>query len=184
MSRTSRRVFVLARHAESAANVALELSTDTSRPTALTEFGREQARELGAQLAGLTIDLAVGSRLSRTQETIGIALHGRPVPVLIDPDFDEINAGDLDGQPIQAYWAWTEQHAPGDRLPHGESIDDALRRYAGALRRLLARDDLVTLVVTHELAIRHVARRPRTARLPGPPLHSPTRSRTYLTATP
>ena len=42
-------------------------------------------------------------------------------------------------------------------MPHGESLADALRRYAGALRRLPGRAGSVTLVVTHELALRHIA---------------------------
>ena len=41
-------------------------------------------------------------------------------------------------------------------LPHGESVQDALRRYAGALRRLLAKEEPVTLVVLHELALRYI----------------------------
>jgi broad specificity phosphatase PhoE len=151
------RLFVFARHAESAANAALLISSDPGRPAALTERGRAQAREFGAQLAGLTIDLAVCSRLARTKETIDIALESRAVPVLIDSGFDELRAGDLDGEPIEEYWDWMRQHSADDRLPHGESVDDALRRYAGALRRLLARTELSTLVVTHELALRHIA---------------------------
>jgi broad specificity phosphatase PhoE len=155
--RTPLRLFIFARHAESEANAGRVLSTDPSRPTALTDRGRAQASALGAQLANVPIDLAVSSRLPRTRETISIALAGRPVPVLTEPGFDEIQAGDLDGKPIQAYWDWLAQHTPGDRLPHGESIDDALRRYAGALRRLLARAEPVTFTVTHELALRHIA---------------------------
>jgi broad specificity phosphatase PhoE len=46
---------------------------------------------------------------------------------------------------------------PNRALPHGESIDDALRRYAEALRRLLARKEKVTLVVLHEIALRYIA---------------------------
>jgi broad specificity phosphatase PhoE len=152
-----RRLFVFARHAESAANVAGLLSTDPSRPAALTEQGRAQARALGAQLAGLHVDLAVGTRLLRTQQTIDLALDGRTVPTLIEPGFDEIRAGDLDGARIEAYWSWMDQHTAGDRLPHGESIDDALRRYADVLRRLLARKETVTLVVVHEIALRSIA---------------------------
>jgi len=132
------RVFVFARHAESVANAADVLNTNPSRPVALTARGRRQARALGAQLAGLRVDLAVGTRLLRTQQTIDVALDGRPVPTLIEPGFDEIRAGDLEGARIDAYWSWMDQHTTGDRLPHGESIDDALRRYADALRRLLA----------------------------------------------
>ena len=70
-------MFVFARHAESTANTAHVLSSDPARPVALTERGRAQARALGAQLAGVHIDLAVGTRFQRSQETIGIALHGR-----------------------------------------------------------------------------------------------------------
>ncbi len=164
---TPRRLFVFARHAESAANASHVLNTDPSRPVALTERGRAQARALGAQLANLPIDLAVCSRLLRTRETVSIALCGRAVPVLTEPGFDEIRAGDLDGEPIQAYWDWLGQHTDSDRMPHGESLDGALRRYAGALRRLLTRAGAVILVVTHELALRHIA---AAAAPPGSPL--------------
>jgi len=63
------RVFVFVRHAESAANAAGVLNTSPSQPVALTPRGRAQARALGAQLAGLHVDLAVGTRLLRTQQT-------------------------------------------------------------------------------------------------------------------
>jgi broad specificity phosphatase PhoE len=51
------RLFVFARHAESAANAADVLNTNPSQPVALTARGRMQARALGAQLAGLHVDL-------------------------------------------------------------------------------------------------------------------------------
>jgi broad specificity phosphatase PhoE len=150
------RLFVFARHAESAANAANVVNSDPAQAFALTARGRMQARTLGTQLANVHIDLAVGSRLLRTQQTIELALEGRQVPVLIDPGFDEIQLGDLEGTRIEAYRYWRDRHAPGDRMPHGESIEDALRRYAAALRRLLARTETVTLVVIHELALRYI----------------------------
>jgi broad specificity phosphatase PhoE len=163
------RLFVFARHAESAANAHHVVSSDPSRPVALTARGRAQARALGAQLANLPIDLAVGTRLLRTQQTIGIALEGRHVPVLVEPGFDELQAGDLDGAPMATYWAWKHDHTANEPLPHGESRNHALRRYADALRRLLARTEPVTLIVLHELALRHIATpaAPGTAPLPG-----------------
>src|SRR5580704_2833539 len=99
MSAEVPRLFVFARHAESTANTTHALSSDPARPVALTERGRAQARALGEQLANVHIDLAVGTRFQRTQETIGIALQGRRVPVLIEPGFDELRADDLDGAP-------------------------------------------------------------------------------------
>jgi broad specificity phosphatase PhoE len=151
------RLFIFARHAESGANAANVLNSNPSQPVALTARGRAQARALGAQLANLDVDLTVGTRLLRTQETIDIAMDGRQVPTLIEPGFDEIHAGDLEGAPIEAYRSWRDLHALGDRLPHGESIEDALRRYVGALQRLLARKETVTLIVIHELALRYIA---------------------------
>jgi broad specificity phosphatase PhoE len=151
------RLFVFARHAESVANAANMLNSNPSQPVVLTARGRTQARALGAQLANLHVDLAVGTRLLRTRQTIDIALDGREVPTLIEPGFDEIRAGDLEGAPIEAYRSWQDQHTPGDRLPNGESIEDALRRYTGALRRLLGRTETITLVVIHDLALRYIA---------------------------
>ena len=64
------------------------------------------------------------------------------------------------------YRSWRRQHTLSDRLPHGESPDDAFRRYANALRRLLARTEAVTLVVLHESALRNIALAAGGSRLP------------------
>jgi broad specificity phosphatase PhoE len=151
------RLLVFARHAESVPNVAHVLNSDPSQAAALTRRGRRQARKLGAQLASLGIDLAFCTRFPRTRETAELALSGRGVPLLVEPGLDEVQAGVFDGGPIRAYWAWKEQHAPGERFPEGESLDEAVRRYVDSLRRLLARTEAVTLIVAHELALRYIA---------------------------
>jgi broad specificity phosphatase PhoE len=157
MSAEVLRLFVFARHAESVANIERVLNSDPARPVELTELGRVQARALGAQLANVRIDLAVGTRFLRTQQTIEIALHGRDAPLLIEPDFDELKTGDFDGAPMETLWSWKEHHTLGEHFPHGESRDDAFRRYASALRRLLARTESMTLVVLHEFALHYIA---------------------------
>jgi broad specificity phosphatase PhoE len=151
------RLFVFARHAESVANVARVISSDPAHPAALTRRGRRQARTLGAQLANLEIDIAFCTRFLRTRQTIHVALRDRPTPILVEPGLDEVRAGVFDGAPIQSYWAWKERHAPSERFPHGESLDEAVRLYVDALQRLLARTEAVTLIVAHELALRHIA---------------------------
>jgi hypothetical protein len=90
-------------------------------------------------------------------QQIEIALRGRQVPILIEPGFDEVNAGDFDGAPIDSYWSWKDGHISDEHFPGGESEHDALRRYADALQRLLRRTEPVTLVVTHEHALRSIA---------------------------
>jgi broad specificity phosphatase PhoE len=151
-----RRLFVIARHAESTANAAHDVSSDPSRPVALTATGREEAGRLAEQVANVDFGLAVCTRFLRTRQTLEIALAGRPVPIVVEPALDDIDAGDLDGAPIERYWAWKKTHGLHERFPGGESLAEALRRYAEALRGLAERTEPVTLVVTHEFPLRHI----------------------------
>lgn len=148
------RLFVFARHAESAANTAHLVNSDPAHRVGLTRRGQQQARLLGEQLAHLEIGEAVCSRFLRTRQTIEVALADRRIPLRVDPDLDEVNAGAFDGVPITAYWAWKEQHRPSDRFPGGESLDGAAERYTAAVRRLLDRPQQTTLIICHELALR------------------------------
>lgn len=149
------RVFVLTRHGESTLNVERLVNGDPTRPGPLTEAGREAARRLGAQVAGLPIELCVHTRFARTRETAELALAGREVPFLVEPLLDDVDVGNLDGEPVDAYRAWKDAHVRSDAFPGGESLDDAARRYARAFRSLLARAERVTLVVTHEIPLRY-----------------------------
>ena len=161
------RLFVFARHAESTANTAGVLNADPAHHMPLTERGRTQARQLGAQLDCLHIDLAVATRFLRTQQTAELALGGRDVPLMIEPHFDEVRAGVYDGTSVDTYWAWEEQHPTSERLPEGESVDEALLRIADGLRRLLSRAEPVTLVVLHSFAVHHIASAAGSSGLPG-----------------
>jgi broad specificity phosphatase PhoE len=150
------RQFVFARHAESSMNAAQVLSSDPSRPVGLSPSGRRQALRLGQQIRNLDIELAVHTRLQRTRETVELALRGREIPLVVEPGLDEVRLGALDGAPIRAYWAWRENHPRSEPFPLGESLDDAARRYAEALRRLVERPGDIALVVTHQIGIRYL----------------------------
>src|SRR5258705_12381332 len=151
------RLFVLARHAESTANTAGVINADPARHVPLTERGKTQARQLGAQVECLRIDVAVATRFRRTQQTAELALGSRDVPLIVEPGFDEVQAGAYDGAPLDEYRAWENRHPTWERLPQGESVDDAVLRVAEGLRRLLARTEPVTLVVLHSFALHYIA---------------------------
>jgi broad specificity phosphatase PhoE len=118
------------------------------------------------QLVGIDVDLAVATRLVRTQQTVRLALEDRNVPVLIEPGLDEIDSGGLDGVPIGAYWDWEQHHRADQRFPNGETVNDALLRYGSSLERMLARAEQVTLVVLHEFALRRIVQAARGLRSP------------------
>lgn len=149
------RLYVIARHAESVLNLERRVNGDPSREVDLTERGREEARQLGTQVANIPLDLCVHTRFSRTRETAVIALAGREVPFAVEPLLDDIDVGDFDGAPLAEYRAWKHGHPRDVPFPGGESLDDAARRYAAGLHNLLERPEASVLVVCHEIPLRY-----------------------------
>ena len=150
------RTLLLVRHGHARSNVDDVVS---SRPpgAGLSHLGVEEATGLSEALAGVEIDLAVATRLARTQETLAIGLGERHVPRLLVPGLDEIDFGAYEGGPLEAYrsWAWTHEAdapCPGG----GESRAQAAERFAGALDELLERPEEVVVAVSHALPIRYV----------------------------
>ena len=149
------KTFLLARHGESLLNVAGTVNADPALDPGLSDHGQEEARELGLQLTGLVIDLAVTSRFPRAQQTAAIALSGRVVPHVVLPELDDVRVGELEGRTLVEYRAWKRGRPRSEPFPGGESLDAAAARYAGAYRSLLDRPERSLLVVCHEIPVRY-----------------------------
>jgi probable phosphoglycerate mutase len=149
------RLYVIARHAHSMLNVERRVNGDPSVDVPLTDDGREEARQLGIQVANVPLDLCVQTRFSRTRDTAAIAVAGRELPTIVEPLLDDIDVGDLEGRSIDDYRVWKRAHRRSDPFPGGESLDDAARRYAQGFRRLLERPEQRVLVVCHEIPLRY-----------------------------
>jgi broad specificity phosphatase PhoE len=149
------RLLLLARHGQSVFNVGRVVNGDPARDRGLSPLGIEQGRALGRQVAGVAIDLCVVSRFPRAQQTADLALEGRVVPRLVDPDLDDVRLGDLEGRSLDEYRAWKAGRSHDEAFPNGESLDDAARRYAHAFERLLAEDAETILAVCHEIPVRY-----------------------------
>jgi broad specificity phosphatase PhoE len=148
---------VLARHGESELSVVGRTNGDPSAAVGLTEEGREQARQLGRELAAEPIDLCVTSEFLRAQETADLALEGRDVPRLVLADLNDIRFGEFEGRPLTEYRAWAHAHGPEDVCPGGgESRAQTVGRYVSGYRTILARPDATILVVAHGLPVRYV----------------------------
>lgn len=149
------RLFVLARHAETVLNVRHIVNGDPSVDAPLTEKGRSESELLGRQLRNVPLDACIVTRFGRTRDTAGIALADRAVPILVEPLFDDVDVGDLDGVSLDEYRAWKRTHARSEPFPSGESLDAAAVRYSRAVEWLLARPEQTMLVVAHEIPIRY-----------------------------
>jgi 2,3-bisphosphoglycerate-dependent phosphoglycerate mutase len=149
------RLFLLARHGESTLNVAGRVNGDPSVPVPLTERGREEAGELGRQIANVRVDLCFVTRFARTRETAEVALAGRQVAIDVEPLLDDVDIGDLEGKTIDDYHAWKREHTRADAFPGGESLDDTARRYAEGFKKVAAAEGEIILVVCHEIPVRY-----------------------------
>jgi broad specificity phosphatase PhoE len=148
-------LIILARHGNSQLNVEHRINGDPAVPVLLTEEGKEKARELGMELANVLIDLCIHTRFGRTQETAALALEGRTVPIEVEPLFDDLYVGELEGVTVDEFRAWKREHTRADPFPGGESLVDAARRYARGFRKLLDRPEHTIFVVCHEIPIRY-----------------------------
>jgi broad specificity phosphatase PhoE len=149
------RLFIIARHAESALNELSLVNGDPSVPVELTERGREEAAHLGLQVANIPLDACFHTRFDRTRETARIALAGRDVEFYEEPLLDDIDVGELEGKPIEVYRTWKRAHTRDDRFPGGESMNDVARRYAAGFARVLATPYDRVLIVCHEIPLRY-----------------------------
>lgn len=144
---------ILSRHGESAATADGIENGDPEADAGLTDRGREQARELGRQIAQDRIDLCVVSLFPRVQQTADLALSGRDVSRIVDPNLDDIRYGEFEGSRKDAYLAWARAHELTTPLPGGESRVLVAARLCAALESILGRNERCALVVTHELLI-------------------------------
>src|SRR5689334_5073000 len=151
------RVFLVARHGQSLFNVDQVVNGDPDLDRGLSEQGIEEAERLAGQLAALPIDLVAVSPFPRALQTANIALAGREVPHLVDDGLGDVRIGELEGASLDAYRATPAHDNRKERFPGGESLDEAALRYAGVCERLLARKELRTLVVCHEIPVRYLA---------------------------
>jgi broad specificity phosphatase PhoE len=174
------RIFILARHGESRLNVAGVVNADPARDQGLTPRGEQQARDLGAQIAAIRVELVVTSRFPRAQETARAALEGRDVPHAVVSELDDVRIGNLEGKTIADYRAWKSRHPRSHPFPGGESLDDAALRFAGAFSAILDRPEQVIFVACHEIPVRYAVNAASGSAMLDSPLHDVRNAQLYL----
>ena len=148
---------LLARHGETPWNA--EGRYQGQEDIALSPVGEAQARALGERLAGVAIERAVASPLTRARRTAELALGDRAGMLETDVGFMEIAHGTWEGllaaeihdRDPDRLRAWRD--TPHEVLmPEGESLQHVLDRAWPALEQAaqgLAEDDTL-LVVAHD----------------------------------
>ena len=150
----------LARHAQTASSAVDSFNGQRELP--LTDHGREQARLLGARLAGLHWAAVYRSPLGRTQETAALIAPGfQSIPI---PGLIEINYGGWEGLSAEQaralnpgrYKAWLAD--PSAMAPAGgETAAQVAERALEALDEIRSRhegSDQPVLAVSHKATLR------------------------------
>ncbi|MGI5126691.1 histidine phosphatase family protein [Pseudonocardia sp. CA-107938] len=153
---------ILARHGQTAANVAKRLSTlPPGEP--LTDLGRAQADALGARLADADVTAVYASTAIRAQQTAApvAAAHGLDVTVV--DGVHELFVGELEDradEPARELFYEIEQAwEAGDaeaRLPGGESAAEVFDRFRPVVERITKGASGTVVLVSHGGAIRIV----------------------------
>jgi broad specificity phosphatase PhoE len=148
--------FVLIRHGESIYNTLNLLNGDPTVENPLSPNGRAQCEALNATLGQIEWASAWTTRFPRTRESLSLIapqmLDGATPLALLD----DINVGDFDGRPIDEFRAWRNSKGPAATPPNGESMVQAVERYAHGLLHLIKEAPRPALVVVHDQPIRYV----------------------------
>jgi broad specificity phosphatase PhoE len=148
-------VIWLARHGETADNADGRVQGSIDTP--LNERGREQARKLADDAAGLGVTAIYSSQLARALETAEIVGERLGLEPVVDERFAESRRGEWEGRLLSdierdepdAWHAWRSgQH--DFRFPGGESLAEHVARVGDALREV----DQPALVVCHGGTVR------------------------------
>lgn len=152
---------ILVRHAETVHNVAGIVQGWND--SALSDLGRQQARQLASRISAMKPNALFSSSLERAMSTarvIGEAADLDPRPL---DDLREMSYGSWEGRSFldirreeeQAYRRWIAD--PECACPSGESHHDVLRRMRRAFEIVVASanaEPLRAVIVTHGTAIR------------------------------
>jgi broad specificity phosphatase PhoE len=147
---------ILVRHAETTFNAHGLMNPDSRLEAPLSPAGERAARDLAGALAAEPVELVVTSPRLRARRTAELALAGRGVPAVVEPDLAEIAVGAFEGEPVERFRDWVRSHPPTARPPGAESVLDAVARYLAAFRRIRELPAGVVVAVLHNLPMRLV----------------------------
>lgn len=131
-----------------------------SSDTAMSQTGKQQAKNLALALKGEKLSAIYSSPLQRALDTArAIARHHR-LKVQVEPELRELEVGELEGVLAESlgtdfsHFLLHWQRGDGsEKLPGGESLADLQQRAWSAVQRIAARHDGTVVLVSHYFVI-------------------------------
>lgn len=149
-TKKSGNTYFMMRHGE-AGNNAKEVASNDREGNSLTEKGKNEVKVSARALSNIT--RIYSSPLSRCRETAEIVarLLGMPEEkVIYDERLREFEFGEFNNRQLKEFQAYRDAHQFGDRMPGGESYQDAKNRFGSFIYEIeCARSSEHILIVTH-----------------------------------
>lgn len=144
----------LIRHGEAVANVQ-PIIAGMNGDSGLTERGREQAARLRERLArtgAIKADVLISSDLPRARQTAEILQPALNLPIIFDPEVQELRIGEADGMTNSDAWAKFgvpdfDNYPLRPIAPGGESWGEFTLRVGKALTRITQEHEGKTIVI-------------------------------------
>lgn len=146
--------YIVMRHGESENNVANIFDPSNEKKYPLTEHGKSEVGARAAELMGRGITRIFSSPFERTKETaerMADVIGFDPTSIVYDERLRELGFGAFQGEGTRPeFMAWRDTHAYDERIPGGESYQEAKRRFGDFIYELEERyADETILIVTH-----------------------------------
>ena len=149
-TRKSGNKYFIMRHGESENNVK-EISSNNREGNSLTEKGKTEVRTKAQSLPDIT--RIYTSPLLRCRETAEIVATKLKIPkeeIVYDERLREFDFGEFNNRPIKEFQAYRGARQYNDRVPGGESYQDAKNRFGALLYELEQKQSGQNiLIVTH-----------------------------------
>lgn len=147
------------RHCEALGNIreVFQGSTDSD----ITEKGALQLKKLKERCKEIPFDIIYTSHLIRAKKTAEAVNFYHGVPIITEPDFTEIDGGDMEGEKWidlpalfpDTYPIW-HTDIGNYKAPNGESFREVYRRVKNALLKVIADNKGKTVgIISHGCAI-------------------------------
>jgi isoleucyl-tRNA synthetase len=156
LTKKSGNTYLVMRHGTTDNNVKKIVTSTRDSAVGLNETGRGEVVASTQKLLSEKITQIYASPFLRTQESAQIVAEALGLPkdaVITDDRLSEFNFGELNEQPLQKFFDFHESHAYDERVPGGESYQDAKKRFGEFLYEIETKhQNEKILIVTHGIA--------------------------------
>jgi isoleucyl-tRNA synthetase len=156
-TKKSGNTYYAMRHGTTQHNVERLLSSTRDAEISLNDEGRAEVEKSAESLRDKGITKIYSSPFLRTLESAEIvakAVGISPSAIVTDERLQEFDFGDLNDGPLEKFFEIRDAHAYDDKLPGGESDQDAKNRFGDFLYELERTQEKETiLIVTHGIGL-------------------------------